>query len=78
MLKSLISYVRDYEFSVTICKNKINVVNFKEIIVMEDNKIVLSSNYNKITIKGNNLTINKLLDNELLIMGEFSSIELGE
>ena len=45
---------------------------------MEDNKIVLSSNYNKITIKGNNLTINKLLDNELLIMGEFSSIELGE
>ena len=58
MLKSLISYVRDYEFSITICKNKINVVNFKEIIVMEDNKIVLSSNYNKITIKGNNLTIN--------------------
>ena len=78
MLKSLISYVRDYEFSITICKNNINVVNFKEIIVMEDNKIVLSSNYNKITIKGNNLTINKLLDNELLIMGEFSSIELGE
>ena len=78
MLKSLISYVSDYEFSIPICKNKINVVNFKEIIVMEDNKIVLSSNYNKITIKGNNLTINKLLDNELLIMGEFSSIELGE
>ena len=78
MLKNIVNYVRNNEFYINIWKNKINIVNFKEIIILEDEKIVIKSDESKIIIRGRNLSINKLLDNELLITGKFNSIELGE
>ncbi len=78
MLDNLINYVKNKEFSINIWKNKINIVNFKEIIILEDEKIVIMSPDSKIVIRGSNLSINKLLDNEMLITGKFYSIELGE
>lgn len=78
MLNSLVNYVRNEEFSMNIWKNKINIVNFKEIIILEEDKIVIMSPDNKIIIRGKDLSINKLLDNELLITGKFASIELGD
>ena len=78
VLKNIVNYVRNNEFYINIWKNKINIVNFKEIIILEDEKIVIKSDESKIIIRGRNLSINKLLDNELLITGKFNSIELGE
>lgn len=78
MLKNIVNYVRNNEFYINIWKNKINVVNFKEIIIMEEDKIVIMADLGKVIIRGQNLSINKLLDNEILIMGVFSLIELGE
>ncbi|MBO5376424.1 MAG: YabP/YqfC family sporulation protein [Bacilli bacterium] len=78
MLKNIVNYVRNNEFYINIWKNKINIVNFKEIVIMEDEKIVIMADVGKVIIRGRNLSINKLLENELLIMGVFCSIELGE
>lgn len=78
MLKSIIQYVRNDDFYINIWKNKINIVNFKEIVVLEENKIVILSPHNKVIIKGSNLSINKLLDDEILITGTFTLIEFGE
>lgn len=78
MLKNIVSYVRNNEFYINIWKNKINIVNFKEIVIMEEEKVVIMSDDGKIVIRGKDLSINKLLDNELLITGKFNSIELGE
>lgn len=78
MLKNIIRYVKNDDFYINIWKNKINIVNFKEIVVLEENKIVILSPYNKVIIKGSNLSINKLLDSEILITGIFTLIEFGE
>lgn len=78
MLKKMIDYIKDEEFSINITKNKINIINFKQILILEDKKIVIISPYNKIIIKGEKLSINKLLEDEILISGNFDSLELGE
>ena len=78
MLRNIASYVRNEEFYINIWQDKINIVNFKEIVILEDNKIVILSPNGKVIIKGSNLSINKLLDRELLITGKFNSIELGD
>ncbi len=78
MLKNIVQYVKNDDFYINIWKNKINIVNFKEIVVLEENKIVILSPYNKVIIKGSNLSINKLLDSEILITGIFTLIEFGE
>ncbi len=78
MLKNIIRYVKNDDFYINIWKNRINIVNFKEIVVLEENKIVILSPYNKVIIKGSNLSINKLLDSEILITGTFTLIEFGE
>ena len=78
MLKNIVQYVKNDDFYINIWKNRINIVNFKEIVVLEENKIVILSPYNKVIIKGSNLSINKLLDSEILITGIFTLIEFGE
>ena len=78
MINNLINYIKNEEFVINLWKNKINIVNFKEIVILEEDKIVITSPNGKVTIRGNNLSINKLLDNELLITGTFNSIELGD
>lgn len=78
MLRELTNYVKEQEFFINIWKNKINIVNFKKIVILEEEKIVVMSPDNKIVIKGKKISINKLLDDEILITGNFYSIELGE
>ena len=56
--------------------NKLNILNYDEIVILLDNKIILSKNNNIITIFGSNLTLLKLLDNEILIKGNIKNIEL--
>ena len=55
-------------------KQVVNPKNLK--ITYLDNKIILSKNNNIITITGSNLTLLKLLDNEILIKGSIKNIEL--
>ena len=42
---------------------------------MEDSKISISYMNNKLLIKGTDLTVKKLLESEILITGNFVSIE---
>lgn len=70
------NYINDKEFKFTVYNNKIHIINFKRIITLEDNYISLLSQNKKVNIKGNNLVLNKLLNNELLIKGNISNIEV--
>lgn len=76
MFNSISNYINDKEFRFTVYENKIHIINFKRIITLEDNYISLLSQNKKINIKGINLILTKLLDNELLIKGEISNIEV--
>ena len=77
MLKKTIEYIKDNEFKATILREKLNIVNYIEIIIMERTRITIKYDKGLLVIKGNDLTINKLLEQELLITGSIKSIELG-
>ena len=60
---NLRNYIYQKEFKITIKKNMIDIENFTNI-----------GNKEKITIKGKNLSINKMLSSEVLILGNYNEI----
>lgn len=77
MLERVYEYVNDNEFRFTVYDNKIHIINYKRIITLEDNYISFYSPINKISITGNNLSLVKLLDKEMLIKGTIIKIEVS-
>lgn len=77
-MKGIINYIKDNEFRMIVLKNKINIVNYEDLLSMHENEILLLTTFGKITIKGKNLSVTKLLNKELLIIGELTNIEIGE
>jgi len=76
MKDKLINYINDNEFKLTIYNNKIHIINFKLLITLEDNYISFLISNKKINITGNNLSLEKLVDKELLIKGNITNIEV--
>ncbi len=78
MLKSLNRYVKNDEFSINIWDNFININNFTDVPILEENKVVVTYLDKRIIIKGDKIIIKKLLDNEILLSGKFTTIDLGD
>ena len=76
MLNELNRFIKDDEFSLTIYKNQIHIKNYLRIISLENNYISFKTTNNKITIHGNNLSLKKLVIDEMLIEGKVSKIEV--
>ncbi len=77
IIQKLTDYIYDKELNVSIHKNKINVINYKEILHFNSSKISIEHDKGIIDIMGNKLVVTKLFNNELLISGEIKRIELG-
>ena len=72
------NYLNDNTFKITMYgTNAVNIVNYTEIKDFSLNKIVVSYEKRKIIIEGLDLTINKMLDDEVLIEGVISSIRIN-
>lgn len=69
------SYILEDDLKLTIVNNKINIVNYKDIGHFDSNKIIIKIENGQIIIKGDNLVVSKLMSDEILITGEFYSIE---
>ena len=54
----------------------LNFVNYTSIGHFDNNKVIIYYKKGEIIIKGENLTVNKLMNDEILITGKFKSIEL--
>lgn len=76
MLNKLKDYINDNEFRITIFSDRIYVVNYKEVLSLEDERISFSTEKGRIIVKGDHLTLNKLLDKEVLISGKTKDIEV--
>lgn len=74
MIRKVIDYVKKEEFEINIDDKYIDIINFNDIAYMEDEKISINYSEGNILIKGKDLTVIKLLDNEILIKGNFLSI----
>ena len=76
MLERINNYINDKEFRYTIYEDKIHIVNYEKILSLEDTFISIQSKKQIITIRGKYFSLRKLLDNEILIMGILSKIEV--
>ena len=69
-------YLEDNDYKVTISKGMIHIINYLQILSIEDERVAFLTNKGRIIIKGNNLCLNKLLDDEVLVSGFVSNIEV--
>ena len=76
MFQKIDNYINSKEFQLNLYKNKINIINYKRLLSIEENYISVLTNKEKIIIKGTQLLLLKILDNELLIKGNIKSIEV--
>ena len=60
------------EFKIYIFKDKINIVNYSKINLITEKEIKIDS----ITIIGDDLTVIKMMDNEILIKGRIKELKL--
>ena len=75
MLKDLRTYILENEFKINILTGKVNIVNYTEIDHFDDTKVIIRYDKGIVKIKGENLTISKLLNDELLILGKIKVVE---
>lgn len=75
MLNNLRSYILEDKFKITILTDRIDIVNYSEIDHFDDTKIIVKFQNGLVIIKGEDLTISKLLNDELLILGKIKNIE---
>ena len=75
MLAKIRNYILDEEFKIKVFRNKIGIENYTEIEHFDDKKIVINYDKEKVIINGNELVIEKLLDDEILISGLIIKIE---
>ena len=68
-------FINDTSFQILYINDSLNIINYTNINYMKDDKISLNYYSKKILIKGNNLSVKKLLESEILISGSILSIE---
>ena len=76
LISKIDRYLEDKNYEIIIKENKVNIINFKEIIDFSSNQISLKCDNNIINIEGKNLIISKMLDNELLVTGTIYNIRI--
>ena len=74
LLNYLDRYLVDNEYKITILNDYINIINYQEIIDFSNKEISIKHNKGITIIKGNNLVVSKMQDEELLIKGDIKSI----
>lgn len=71
-------FLFDKNFKIIIYDGVINIVNYEKIITLEETRISFMSSSKIITIKGEGLSIRKMLENEVLITGKYSEVVFNE
>lgn len=76
MINNLKKYIYDKDFKLIMTNNSLNIINYISITTLTDDYIEIKTNENLISITGNNLVLNKLLNQEILIIGNIKKIEV--
>ncbi len=77
MINRIRQYIKDEEFRLTVFSDRLHVVNYVEMLSLSSDRISFLTDKFRIVIKGKNLTVNKLLDKEVLILGVILSVEVN-
>ncbi|MDY4236413.1 MAG: YabP/YqfC family sporulation protein [Bacilli bacterium] len=74
MFSKLRNYIKQEETKIYYRKNKLDIINYKKILIFEDNKILVEIIDDILEIKGANLIIKRFEKEELLVEGSIFSI----
>ncbi len=74
MIKDLRDYIDDKKFRLTLTDDKLHLVNYDKVVTIDSTYVSLLLEKKVIMIKGEKLTVLKLLEKELLLSGIISSI----
>lgn len=74
LVRMIDEYITDKNFSIIYKNNRLNIINYSEII--DFSSTLISVRYENTTyhIEGKELVISKMMDNEILITGNISVI----
>lgn len=75
MFDRLRNYINDDSWKINISKNQVDIVNYLDIILLESEKILVKYKDGVISVTGDRLSVNKMLDSEILIMGNIKCVE---
>ena len=70
------NYIEDNEFHFDIFIDHIYIANYEKILSLSDTRVSFVAQNKKITLTGNKLSLIKMLDDELLIQGNLTKVEL--
>ena len=74
MFSKLRNYIKQEKTKIYYRKNKLDIINYKKILIFEDNKILVEIIDDILEIKGANLIIKRFEKEELLVEGSIFSI----
>lgn len=75
MFDRLKNYINDEAWKINISRNQVDIVNYLDIILLEEEKILVKYGEGIISVVGNKLSVNKMLDSEILITGNIKCVE---
>lgn len=76
MLRNLREYIAPDELKITMTMDKVNILNYDRLRDITDKEISFSKNNKKVKVVGKDLKLNKLLDQEVLIIGNIKKVEI--
>lgn len=74
MLETLSNYLKNEEYRITLLKDKVHVLNYKSIIDINENNLLIRIDKDIIKVVGNDIKLLKLDKKELLISGKIKEI----
>ena len=77
ILNRLDNYLSDREYKIIIKENYIDIINYDEIIDFSLNKVSIRYKDKLIIVEGKNLVITKMIDEEVLITGNITTIRIN-
>lgn len=77
MINRIRQYIKDDEFRLTVFSDRLHVVNYVEMLSLSSDRISFLTDKFRIVIKGRDLTVNKLLNKEVLILGVILNVEVN-
>ena len=77
LIDKLNGYLFEKDYKITIKDNYLNITNYDEIVDFSLTKIILRCQTKKIVLEGKNLIIVKMLDDEVLVKGTITNLNIN-
>ena len=74
LIRTIDNYINDKKFSMIYKDNYLDIINYTKIDNFSSSNIVVSHYNDKYSIEGYNLVISKMMEEEILVVGDINRI----